>query len=503
MRAVGTLHIRAAELDSAFVFQASYVDATRQGFHTQPRTLSLRPQGPVAVGAGLVVPPVGPQPPAGNPPGVLRPIKRLPPPSYSVSVPQGEKEEVPLPGPVADVTVGGGGRYLVLRLSGARKLAIFDLQQGKVARYLPLPEEPVHIAAGANRLVVIYPNSRRIQLVNLATLRRERTAPLPGPLTTDSIHQVCMGSASAGPLFVYLPKEKRTLAVDLDTLETAEVNWKHWAPNNAYGPLNMQASPDGSWLIGWGGGWAGCEVATFRDGQQTGSHDKIEYWGVGTTFALPSADGRFLFTPWGILGRDFTPAKVPELKGVYVVPAVEPGCFLALANNCTPGQQSPNAEPNGALAVYSEDRKPLFSLRDLDELKARSELAWEKRIHYYPRGGLLVTLGAANDRLVLRRVDLAEQLEKAGGDYLVVVSRPPAAKAGEAFSYKLDVRSKKGGVKVKLESGPPGLAVTPEGQVTWAVPAKPENPEPEVLVTVSDSSGQETFHGFRIEVAER
>jgi hypothetical protein len=312
-----------------------------------------------------------------------------------------------------------------------------------------------------------------------------------------------MGSASAGPLFAYLPREKRTLALNLDTLETTEVRWTNWGPNTACGPLTLRTSPDGTWLVGHGGGWVGCEVAVFKEGRQVGSHPKIEFWSAQGSFALPSADARFLFTSGGqILNRSFTAARVPGLNGSYIVPAVEPGYFLALANQSNPGTEPSGMLPDGALTVYSEDRKPLFPLRGLDELKAKCDLSWEKRVHYYPRAGLLVSLDAANDQVVLRRVALADELKKSGADYLVVVSRPPAARPGAAFSYKLEVLSKKGGVKFKLESGPPGLTVTPAGEVTWNVPARPDEPEVDVLVTVSDGSGQEVFHNFKVEIAQ-
>lgn len=467
------------------------------------------PPDPVAKNDPPVVPPVPivrddapPGRPADPPLPRLRPIKSPPPAPYQPHLPEAEKAEVPLSGPVADAAVGGGGRYLILRLAGKKKLAVFDVQLGKVAKELPLAEDEVHIAAGANRLAVIFPGAKLIQLWNLTTLERERSALLPGTLTSDTIHQICMGSASAGPLFVYLPKEKRTLAVDLGSLETAEVRWTNWAPTNAYGPLNMRSAPDGTRLIGWGGGWAGCEVAMFSDGEQVGSHAKIEFWAAEGTFALPSADGRFLFTPWGILNRAFVPTKAPELKGAYVVPAVEPGYFLSLAGQSNPGTEARTGQEAGEAAVYTEDRKQLFFLKGLDEIKVRADLPWEKRIYYYPRAGLLVTLGAEKDRLVLRRVSLADQLEKSGADYLVVVSRPPTAKAGALFAYRLEVRSKKGGVKVKLESGPPGLKVTEDGQVSWNVPAKPEQPEADVLVTLSDATGQQAFHTFTIAVAK-
>jgi hypothetical protein len=409
---------------------------------------------------------------------------------------------VKLSGTVSDVAVGGGGRYLILRLSGKRKLAVFDVQKGEVAKELPLLEEVVHFAAGAKQLLVVYPNTRLIHYWSLEKLERERSAKLPDVLSRDNIHQICMGSASLGPLFVYLPREKRTVAMDPKSLETVDVNWQHWAPNNAYGPLNMRASPDGGVLVGWDGGWAGLGIAVFHDGRQVATNEKLEFWSGSGAYALPSPDSRRIYSPWGVNDGGDRWAKVPEWNGAFLMPAIEPGYFLVLPDTCNVGSPPPNAQRDGEIAVYSDDRKRLFSLRGLEELKAKNELSWEKRIHYYPRAGLLVTLGDPGDHLTLRRVDLLEELNRSSTDYLVVLSRPPVARPGKLYSYRLDIRAKKGGVKVKLENGPEGLKVTPDGRVSWPVPPRFEEMEAEVLVTISDTSGQEVAHTIRIPVEQ-
>jgi formylglycine-generating enzyme required for sulfatase activity len=191
--------------------------------------------------------------------------------------------------------------------------------------------------------------------------------------------------------------------------------------------------------------------------------------------------------------------KVSGVSGAYVVPAAEPGYFLALANIGAYDKVSDRLE-TGQVGVYNDDRRMLFTLSGLDELKTSSKLPWEKRIHYYPRAGLLVTIGADQDRLILRRVKLLDELEKSGADYLVVLSQPPAAKVGTIFFYKLDIHAKKGGVKVSLESGPGGLRVKPNGQVMWIVPANFEASEADVIVSLRDASGQEVFHTFPVKV---
>jgi len=519
LRAVGTLAVAAADLKRAFTFQASYVNGAGQRVYAEPRVLQARQRRTVVV---VRRPrdfrrPRNGRRPRRRPPVDTRPaqVGRLsglgssggqPPATLAAYVPKTEVEKVPLPAAVADAAVGGGGRYLVLRLAGKDKLAVFDVRQGKVVKLLPLAEDVVHFAADARQLIVIYPSAKRIQTWSLATWESTRSAALPESLTRDKIHQICIGSASSGPLFVYLPTEKRTLALDLASLKTTEIRWTHWEPNGAYGPLNMRASPDGGLLVGWGGGWAGLDVIRFRDGNQLGTYDKIPFgWGL---YALPTADGQRLLTKAGIVHGAFSLLETPLLKNAYLVPAMEPGLLVALR---TAGKRELPHFYVGRLelpamaeaAVFTEDGKRLFSWNDLPELKPASDLFWEKRVFYYPRAGLLVTLGAAKDQLLLRRLDLAGQLEKSAEDYLFVLSRPPAAKPGALFSYKLDIRSRKGGVKVKLNSGPAGLKVTPAGLVTWQVPAKPDDSQPDVVLTVSDSSGREMFHTFTVAVKER
>jgi hypothetical protein len=64
------------------------------------------------------------------------------------------------------------------------------------------------------------------------------------------------------------------------------------------------------------------------------------------------------------------------------------------------------------------------------------------------------------------------------------------------------VKSKKGGIKCKLEAGPDGMQVTLDGKITWAVPANFAEPTPDVIITVSDLSGQEVFHTYRLTVKD-
>jgi hypothetical protein len=61
------------------------------------------------------------------------------------------------------------------------------------------------------------------------------------------------------------------------------------------------------------------------------------------------------------------------------------------------------------------------------------------------------------------------------------------------------VKSKKGGVKYRLEAGPKGMSVAADGKVTWKAPA--EGGTEDVILSVSDATGQEIFHTFKVFVA--
>ncbi|QJW93782.1 hypothetical protein [Frigoriglobus tundricola] len=416
------------------------------------------------------------------------------PPVEPPYVPKGAPEEVRLPGPVTDVCGGGGGRFLIFQLAGGRKLAVFDTSLAKVVKELPLAEGTTHVAAGRNRLVAVYPGAKVAQFWDLTTFEKEKVVLLPDELTKSPIHQVCMGSACDETLFAYIAPEKRTLAVALGTMKATEVRWNHWGPGGAYGPLEMRVSGDGSVLTGRGGGWAGCDVALFARGKQIGACDKIPFWNAVSAAALPTADGRYVFASGRVLDRALAQTEWTGGKDAYVVPGVEPGFVLALAGVGRVGVGNQPGQRPAAVGVYTEDRQKLFVLREADELTADA-LPWEKRVFYYPRSGLLLTLAPGKDRLVLRRVDLGEELERTGADYLAVTSRPPPATAGKPFEYQIEVRSKQGGVKYKLEVGPPGMSVGDNGKVVWNEAAGPGR-SVNVVIVVSDASGQDVTHSF-------
>src|SRR5262249_3759668 len=153
--------------------------------------------------------------------------------------------------------------------------------------------------------------------------------------------------------------------------------------------------------------------------------------------------------------------------------------------------------------------RPLVTIR-WEQQKARPEealaiftdtLSLDKRLQFIPAAKLIVFIPPSNDRLHLFRVDVEEAMEKADIDFLLVTSQAPAtAQKGRIYTYQLAVKSKKGGVAYRVESGPKGMTVDNAGKVTWAVPRDFADTEADVILTVKDRTGQEVFHTFKVAV---
>jgi hypothetical protein len=425
-----------------------------------------------------------------------------------------EREERALPSSIADVCTGGGGRFLFLHLPKERKLAVFDANEAKVVKYLPLAEDKVAFAAGLEQLIVAYPGSNVLQRWSLTTFEKEVTVPCP---VQGTIGNMVMGSASAGPLLICFEGGDwggKATFIDPKTFRPLDLEWTKGQMPASAAEL-VRASANGT-LFGWrcGRGSEGHDmgVVTLNGKQAQGrtTHD------LGASLLLPGPNGRYFYTSEGVLTselqRVFPKAREAAQQAGVFVPARQGDLFLQLQpagdRFGIPGDNQPM---KGSVAVMlpGQDR-PLVTLRDIEGV-AHENLAYggnpankmhhDKRIHLIPDAKLLVTIPNTNDRLIVRRFDLDELLAKADVDYLFVASQPPlGVKAGEKLTYQLTVKSKKGGVKYKLESGPPGMAVSATGQLTWPVPADLADKSADVILTVSDSSRQEVFHSFSLAI---
>jgi hypothetical protein len=406
-----------------------------------------------------------------------------------------------LPGPIEDVVVGGGGRYLILHVPTARQLAIFDVSAAEVVHTIRLSETFLKVAAGKDKLLVIQPNNNLIHRYDLTTRQREATAMLR---VNGIVRAACMGSACDGPLVLFAshygttwPWGGELYFIDTKKLKPIEMGWTDQKPQSLAETLQLRASADGTVVGLWstqGMGLTslvrvGNAIRTYQE-QTTAGH------------VLPGPDGKILYTGMGLYTNDLKPldaSRRDPRQAQRFFPADQGNYYLSL-------QQAGGR--NTASVYLAGNSRPLVTVPNVGlplgterEPFANQGLPLDKRVHLLPAAKLLITIPTPDNRLALQRLDLEEELEKSGINYLFVTSQPPPiAKRGTAYVYQLAVKSKAGGLTYKLESGPPGMALSEAGKLTWQVPADFSDDETDVILTIRDKSRQECPHTFKIRI---
>jgi hypothetical protein len=421
----------------------------------------------------------------------------------------GEVQTCQLAGAINDVAVGGGGRFLVLHLGQLRKLAIFDVNEMRIANYAALAEDNIRFAAGNSKLLVVLCDSRVLQRWDLTTGQREVAAPLP---VEGVVKSVSMGAASGGPLLVHWAVGTGALDhAQFDLVDIESLKSHHVAAQGAghrgtsyRDQTQIRASDDGRTFGMWEQGVSpgGLQVLVLGE---SSARSFYEHETVG--HVVPSSDGRFICTSSGIFSQELRRLDRPGGPATMAVPSHGGGFFLrgALPDLFS----SRETVPTVTLSVYMESDlgQPIATIPNLDILPPRTDyggsqtLPIDKRVHLVPAAQMLVTIPGTNDRLVAQRFDLEEALDKLGVDYLFVTSTPPThVKSGSQFEYAVGVKSKKGGVTYRLDSAPDGMNVSPTGVITWNVPTDMATGSVSVILSVKDASAQERLHSFPLKI---
>jgi hypothetical protein len=415
----------------------------------------------------------------------LRPVKlpEIKPPKLA-----GERTVVKLPATYSRVIAGGGGRYLIFHLDSLRQLAVLDLNEAKVVKYLPLGSDDITYTAGADKLVIILRDQKIIQRWNLDKFERELTRTL-----SRSAAVAIMGSASNGPILIGGGGDRFSgrYFLDLDTLGDSAVGTKadgHWDRSPGEGVTRASADGRVFGIMSFGSSPSGLQSCVI-----TGNKLQAAYAHTSVGFITPSPDGQLLYTDSGIYTNQLKAVGTEPIIGG--IPAAHGDFYVR-----------PDDEGGSVSIHLAGERRPLISLPDIVEPRRRDDFyfgsAEERmilRLHYVPAAHLLVSLPRTNDQAVLHRVNLDEALDKSGVDYLFVTSRPPLqAGRGGTYRYALQVKSKRGSVQYELAAGPTGMKVSAAGVVEWQVPRDLADTKSDVILAIRDASGQEVFHTFSV-----
>jgi hypothetical protein len=324
-----------------------------------------------------------------------------------------------------------------------------------------------------------------------------------------------MGSASMGPLAVCVGNGDRESAltfIDATTFKPLALQWGENRMNRAFGvaPRLVRASADGSTFTlreGVGGEPHTVGVLHLRGLRA----DYVSTWNFASSLLAPSADGQFIYTSGGIYTSALQPVSAKDRRlAPSVLPAHAGNYFIQLEVKGDRFEIDLKAETKGDLAIFFPRAEvPFARLTDLDGIcrenvnygSVRDSLTHDKRILFIAAAHLIVSIPRTNDQLILHRFDPDKALEKSDLDYLFVTSEPKQfAVKGTEYRYPLIVKSKKGGVTYKLESGPKGMELGKDGVLKWAVPADFADADTDVIISVGDSAKQEVFHNFKLNV---
>lgn len=399
-----------------------------------------------------------------------------------------------LPAPTTSVTVAGGGRYLVLHLAKQRNLAIFDVTQAKIVKYLPMGGDDLLIAGGQEHIVVVARDHKLIQRWDLSNFKKGLTLALDEPGLVD---QLSMGYASVGP--VMLVTRTGTRFYDPRTLKRIHYGEPNnlWASHPQY-PVQVRASADGQAFTAWVPNISpnGIRLLSLQGESYT---TRSQHASAG--YLLPSADGTLVLTSSGVYSQELVQLNKDRFHGHRCLPALHPAYFVSLAGVGPYYGQTPKTNP--VLNIHTtNDRQLLATLPDLEELLGTfgRSVPIDQRVFFLPSAHLLITLPTTNDELVLRRVNLVELLKQSGVDYLFAESTPPrTAQAGKEYTYDIAVQSARGKVRLSLDNGPEDMKLR-RNRLTWKVPANQKPGPASIILTLSDASGQEVFHSYTLKV---
>jgi hypothetical protein len=314
--------------------------------------------------------------------------------------------EVPVPGVINDVCVGGGGRFLIFHVSAARKLVVFDVVAVKVVKEVAVTADEVLFAAGMDKLLVVYPAEKVIMRYNLSTFKLEADGTIEA---RQKPTLAAMGSATAGPLVLGgLPAQNNASKMgltflDIETFKEVKIDradGEFKVTTNA--PAHVRVSADGRAI---GARFAQLQPSGLQIAWLEGNTIRGTYLAESVGHVTPSADGRKIYTELGQFDLD---AKPDGPRGP-VLPAIEGSGYVALTG--TPGGKRQLAVWGPAIdkpmGVF--DELPGFEGRKDPFLRENPNLSLDKRLFWVPDARVLVLVPPTADKLHVYRIGEAKK----------------------------------------------------------------------------------------------
>ncbi|MCE9568217.1 MAG: hypothetical protein K8U57_39960 [Planctomycetes bacterium] len=150
----------------------------------------------------------------------------------------------PLGGRVGAISVGGGGRYIVMHFPDKGMLNVFDVSEGRFLGGVETDKGDVKLVAGIS-WVITSPSGNNLRVFTLPNLQRRYDA------TVDlfaGINAIAMGNRTDGPLLVSNSFGEIAL-LNIGTTNLREVEGARKKPGIV--PANIRATPDGTAFLSY------------------------------------------------------------------------------------------------------------------------------------------------------------------------------------------------------------------------------------------------------------
>lgn len=414
------------------------------------------------------------------------------------SSPDASAIRISMPGKFDDASVAGGGKSVIVRIPSKSVLAVVDLESAKLDGLIPTGDGPTLVAAGQDDVVVVKPADNRIERFNLATRKLEQSAHVD---SQQPILAVAMGYASHGPILLGYGKDSQNPSPTVQMLDLQTLKPIAMQPPplqlDVERKLTIRTSADGTVFGLWPNGPGVAALVALGD------HVGVYYHGGKAEYVRPSASGDTIFTRLGNFDAELRAKEsAHEGKGEpNWVPAIASPLFVGVLQHESRHGKKSAVKTHATIAIHAIDSPtPLLTLADFDEHLGHSHESFGIDGHfiYNPALNVLAVLHEPEPELVIHRLNLEERLKAAGKNYLVIVSSPPLAYSpGTRFTYAIKTLSSRSNPAFSLQSGPAGMTVSNDGQLSWMPDGTHHGPV-DVAVSISDDAGENVLHQFRL-----
>lgn len=405
--------------------------------------------------------------------------------------------DVPLPAEGSRATLAGSGRFLAVFMASLSKIAIFDMQDLRIARLVPVPKsQDVEIAATSSTLYALLPRTSRIITYDLFTGEQLGQADIS--LAEGNLSDIAAGPYGNGPIAVSYadPNGMRRQWIKLLTPSSL----KAILPPFEGGQMVM-ASGDGRVF------WSRNQNYQFvHDVSALRLQERIQRPRLdGALWAIPNFNGSVFYSDTGrrTAAQLFQPPQRIAQPRMLHYPASHGNLYLRSAAYSRGGSRPT------ALFVHSQgDDQLVESYTNLPEFFTETYRHapfvhdWQ-RVYLIPEYGVLALVPVSSDRIHLRPFAPISRLENSGLSYLLVDSLPPpAAMQGQEFKYRPKIVSRAGGVKIFLESGPKGMQLNDgaDAELSWTPPIGMSEATVRVALRITDASQRSIRHVFDLRI---